>query len=472
MLARLAPAPRRSIVLLILLIVYIFYQVDKLLYAPLLPSMSSELHLSDDEAGLISGSAPTWMTIALAVPLALLADAWNRVYVLSGGLFLWSLFTALSSLARGFPALFLCRIGVGMGEAACNAPAYSLLADYFSPLQRTRALAIYTMGIYIAEGISYSFGGWMAQAYSWRKALLIPGIAGMVFSAVVALLVPEPKHLGSGDEVGARFIERRAGHYRPVGESDGLVPGADSFMVRLVRTLHPVREILVLFWRKPVLLALSGSAGMRLFSGYALGFWVVAFYDRVYKVPVEKVGSYLAIIIPVAGVVGTSIGGVVSDMWAKRVPRAPLLVAGITLLVAAFPLSAALFAPTYKQSLAWLFFSIVLSETWIAPAVSVVQRVTPAHMRGTSSSLYLFISSAMASFGTLVVGRINESSRDPKFIKFSLLYTVAGMYVASAAGFLATAWLYRRDAIVEDLGGDRIQSVGGEVVTGQPITYS
>jgi predicted MFS family arabinose efflux permease len=450
MLTRLAPPLRRSLVLLVLLVVYIFYQVDKLLYAPLLPSMASELHLSDDEVGLITGSAPTWMTIALAVPLALLADAWNRVFVLSGGLFLWSLFTTLSSLARGFPALFLCRIGVGMGEAACNAPAYSLLADYFSPLQRTRALAIYTMGIYIAEGISYSFGGWMAQAYSWRRALLVPGVAGMVFSVAVALLVPEPKNLGSGDEVGARFIERRVGHYRPVGEADGLVPGAESRLTRLLRGLHPVRDILVLFWRKPVLLALSGSAGMRLFSGYALGFWIVAFYDRVYEVPVEKIGGFLAVIIPVAGVIGTSAGGVVSDLWAKRVPRAPLLVAGTTLLAAAFPLSAALFASTYKHSLAWLFLSIVLSETWIAPAVSVVQRVTPAHMRGTSSSLYLFISSAMASFGTLVVGRINESSKDPKFIKYSLLYTVAAVYLASSIGFLATAWLYKPEMIVEE----------------------
>jgi MFS family permease len=59
----------------------------------------------------------------------------------------WSGFTALCGFAGGFTQLFLCRMGVGVGEAGGVAPAYSLIADYFPKSQRARALAAFAFGI-------------------------------------------------------------------------------------------------------------------------------------------------------------------------------------------------------------------------------------------------------------------------------------------------------------------------------------
>lgn len=48
-------------------------------------------------------------------------------------------------------------------------PRYSLISDYFEPVFHSRAISIYTLGIYLAEGISYAYGGYMAEIGQWRK---------------------------------------------------------------------------------------------------------------------------------------------------------------------------------------------------------------------------------------------------------------------------------------------------------------
>ena len=62
------------------------------------------------------------------------------------GLAVWSLMTALSGLARNYTQLLLARIGVGVGEASCSPAAHSLISDYFPLRQRATAISIYAIG--------------------------------------------------------------------------------------------------------------------------------------------------------------------------------------------------------------------------------------------------------------------------------------------------------------------------------------
>ena len=55
----------------------------------------------------------------------------------------WSSFTAVTGLARGFWHLLFARVCVGIGEAGCSPPAYSLISDYFEPKKRATALSIF-----------------------------------------------------------------------------------------------------------------------------------------------------------------------------------------------------------------------------------------------------------------------------------------------------------------------------------------
>ena len=97
----------------------------------------------------------------------MLADRTRRSLVIAGALTVWSAFTALCGTAASYAQLFLFRLGVGVGEAGGVAPSYALIADYFEPKRRARALAIYSLGVPL--GLA---GGTMAGAY------IVPGSAG------------------------------------------------------------------------------------------------------------------------------------------------------------------------------------------------------------------------------------------------------------------------------------------------------
>ena len=137
-----APA-RANLVLALLLLAYVFNFLDRQILGILAGPIIADLKLSDAEFGAIAGLAFAILYSVMAVPLAMLADRTSRSRVIAASLVIWSGFTALCGTATGFMQLFLFRLGVGIGEAGGVAPSYALIADYFPPRKRARALAIF-----------------------------------------------------------------------------------------------------------------------------------------------------------------------------------------------------------------------------------------------------------------------------------------------------------------------------------------
>ena len=121
----------RFYVLFILFLVYTFNFVDRQIIGILAGPIKAELRLTDTQLGLMGGIAFALLFAGLGIPIALLADRFNRVWIVTASLALWSAFTALCGTAQSFGQLFLFRVGVGVGEAGGVAPAYSLISDYF-----------------------------------------------------------------------------------------------------------------------------------------------------------------------------------------------------------------------------------------------------------------------------------------------------------------------------------------------------
>src|SRR3546814_3366986 len=63
----------------------------------------------------------------LGLPIAWIADRWNRRNLILAGIALWSAMTAGCGFAGSYATLFLARMGVGVGEAALSPAAYSML---------------------------------------------------------------------------------------------------------------------------------------------------------------------------------------------------------------------------------------------------------------------------------------------------------------------------------------------------------
>ena len=74
------------------------------------------------------------------------------------GLVIWCISTILCAFARSFWQLFVLRMLVGVGEATLHPAAYSLIADYFPPDRRGRAVGVFTMGGFIGAGLAIIVG--------------------------------------------------------------------------------------------------------------------------------------------------------------------------------------------------------------------------------------------------------------------------------------------------------------------------
>ena len=96
-----------------------------------------EWGLSDTALGLL-GTVFTLLYAVVGLPLGRLSDRKQRRLILAGGVFVWSLLTALSGAARSFSQLIVARLGVGVGEATCSPASTSLIGDLL-PDQPARA---------------------------------------------------------------------------------------------------------------------------------------------------------------------------------------------------------------------------------------------------------------------------------------------------------------------------------------------
>ena len=241
-----------------LIVVYTFNFIDRQIVGILAGPIKAELGLSDTQLGMMGGLAFALFYTALGVPIGLLADRRSRVWIMTVALALWSGFTALCGVAQNFWQLFLSRMGVGVGEAGGVAPAYSLIADYFPPAERARALAVYSFGIPLGSAAGIFLGGWIASTIDWRTAFIVVGLAGLALAPIFRLVVRDP--------VRGRFDPPRA-----------------------QTTAPPFGEVMRTLAAKPSFWLLSFGAGSCSILGYGLIFWLPSFFARTYGLELLEV---------------------------------------------------------------------------------------------------------------------------------------------------------------------------------------
>src|ERR1043165_6251785 len=121
-----APAYRHYL-LLVLTVIIAFNWLDRVALGIVLDDIKADLHLTDTQLGLLAGIAFALFYSVMGVPIARWADRGNRVTIISITTVIWSAAVALCGFAASFLHVMLVRIVVGVGEAGCLPPAYSLI---------------------------------------------------------------------------------------------------------------------------------------------------------------------------------------------------------------------------------------------------------------------------------------------------------------------------------------------------------
>lgn len=386
----------RWYVVWLLFLVYVLNFVDRQILIILMEPIRLEFGFSDGQLGLLGGLAFAVLYSTLGIPIARLADRSNRVNIISISIFVWSLATVLTGFARSFSQLLLARIAVGIGEAGCSPPAYSLLADYFRKEQRTTAFSIYSMGIYGGVFVGFLVGALVAEHYGWRAAFFVVGLPGVLLALVVKLTLREP----------------------PRGFSDGQTPRHE---------LPPVRQVLGQLAAKRTFRHLALAAALHAFVGYGVNGFHPSFLIRTHGFSVAEVGVVLSIVSAVSGVGGTWFGGWLSDRFTnlRRDVRWQLWVPGIATLINVPVALMAYSWPDRNGVVGLLFVSLVFGVMYLGPTFATLQRLVSARERALGSALLLLVINLVGlGLGPWLVGVLSDVMNH---------YYLAGGELAAAA---------------------------------------
>src|ERR1700760_2786425 len=102
-------ASYERLVLLLLTVAYAFNAMDRGIISIIGQAMKVDLGLTDAQLGLLSGTAFAALYAFGGIPIARLAERFNRVNVIATALVVWSGLTMLCGLAANFTQLLLSR---------------------------------------------------------------------------------------------------------------------------------------------------------------------------------------------------------------------------------------------------------------------------------------------------------------------------------------------------------------------------
>jgi MFS family permease len=353
----------RAYVLVLLVSVGIAGWVDRNVLAVLLQSIKLDLAFSDTELGLLGGVAFGVFYATVGLPIAWLADRTNRRSLIAVAVGLWSVMTAACGLAGGFPALFLARVGVGIGEAGGSPPSQSLVSDYFGPERRARAFGVLYLQIPLGFVVGYWLGGWLDGLVGWRLAFVLVGLPGVALALLVRLTLREP----------------------PRGNLE-VVSAAETASTSLASTLR-----FFVAHRPLRYLSLAGAAhGI---GAFAAALWLPAYFMRTFAVTGATAGAWLALAYGCGGTAGVLCGGQIADAFVRSTRNARWYAWACSIVIAAtLPCTALTYlAAAPMVAVAALIVATFLGHMFLGPVAALLQGLAGVHRRAMVAAFYLFL---------------------------------------------------------------------------------
>ncbi len=414
----------RTVVLILLTLLYAFNFIDRQIVGILAPFFADELGLNNTQIGLLTGLAFAFLYTVVGIPIAFLADRINRVNILAISLATWSGFTALMGFTNSFAQMALARMGVGIGEAGGSPPAHSIISDMYPKDKRASALAIYSLGIPFGIMFAYftvaMFLGKSGDEVPWRQIFIALGLAGIVLAIILRLVLREPERGAQEKKAGGKI------NTPPFGQA--------------LKTLLTIPS----WW------AMCMGIASASFVGYSFN----AFQTK-YLIPFDPefdkrtLMVALGIINGIFYAAGIYLGARLTDKMGKKSVRAYGWVPAISVAIACPLAIASFWAPSVWGHLGFVTVFVFFLGVYLGPSFAIAQTLAPINMRAMSTAMYFFILNMIAmGLGPLFTGLMADmfaKTHDPVHaVRLAMTVTSMGLFV-SAGFFLLAAKMLLRD---------------------------
>jgi MFS family permease len=374
------PSPARAwYAVFVFALALMINMLDRGIVSLLVGPIKRDLGLSDTEMSYVMGAAFVIFYMLLGLPIARLVDYKSRRAILGVGVTIWSFMTSLCGLAQSFWQLFVCRVGVGSGEA-CSGPAtFSMLADLFPKEKLPRAIAVLNFGFYAGTGLALIIGGTITQALSnappvtlpligatmrgWQLTFFVVGLPGLIVAALMAT-VREPKRRG-------RISANTNDSTKPI----------------------PVRDVFAFLSKNRTTFApIFIGMGIQVVMSYGAAGWGPAFYIRTFGWTPKEYGLVQGLITIAILPIGALAGSILAERFARAgrddANMRVVLLGKLVALPASilFP-----FMPNAYLAVAVSTFGLFCLSWTAAPLNAALQIITPNQMRGQITALFLFV---------------------------------------------------------------------------------
>jgi MFS family permease len=370
--------------------------LDRFILALLVAPLRRDMGITDTQFALLNGTAFIVTYALLGLAAGVLADRFSRRTIIFVGVAIWSLATSACGVTQNFAQLFLCRIGVGAGEACLNPSATSMITDYFPRERLTLATAIYAIGGTVGAGMSFLVGGsiialvtqhemfavpLIGDVRSWQAVFIIIGAPGLVL-ALLIFTITEPARRGRTNLV-------------PKGLSWRATYSA------LLKFMNQHRRFF--FWH---------YMGFTFASTVIVGSigWFPAHMARTFHMTTGRIGLTLGLTIVCSGVIGKVLCGRSVDALYRRGYRdAQLRWYAGCLLVAAPAIVIGTTSAHLGVFLAGVAALVTLMQPLPACAYASMNLVTPNELRGAGVAFFNVTVGLVGSIcGPILIATIGE----------------------------------------------------------------
>ena len=345
--------------LFLLLGINLFNYIDRQILAALEPDIRATFFAPGDlnamwKTGLLGDAF--FVTYMISAPiLGFLADRISRWIIVGSAVILWSLASGGSGLAATFTILFATRIFVGIGEGGYGPAAPTILADLFPIEIRGRVMAIFYTAIPVGSALGYVIGGVVGAHLGWRWAFYLVTLPGLLLGLLC-------------------FWQRD--------------PRVSEHHLAQESSRRGIGDYLKLFRTRSYLINCVAQTLMTFVTG-GLGFWAAAYLR--YRNQSPDVGmTIFGLIMVVAGLVSTLLGGIIADRLRSRFAGSYFLVSGIGMLIACPLFIATLYIP-FPAAWITMFLAIFFLFLNTGPSNTALANVSLPAVRATAFAANIFV---------------------------------------------------------------------------------
>src|SRR5471032_960043 len=393
-----------GIVLVMLSLMYLITYIDRVNVSTAAAGFAKDFHLSKTEIGLVF-SAFAYPYLLFQIIGGWVSDQFGTRRTLIACSLIWAFATVLTGLAGGLVSLLLARLLLGLGEGATFPAATSAMSRWVAAKDRGFAQGITHAAARLGNALAPGLIVAVMAVYGWRASFFVCAAISFVWLGAWMLIFREnPLEHPS-------LTQEERDLLPPPKPKGQLVPWG-----RLFKRMAPVTIVYFCYgWTLWLFLS-----------------WIPQYFLHSYNLDLKKSAIFAASVF-FAGVVGDTLGGVVTDRLLVRsgsLHKARSWMVAVCMGLTLFSLIPLMFTHDLYVSLACLSAGFFFAEMTIGPMWAIPMDIAP-EFSGTASGMMNTGSALAAILSPVVSGMLID-----RFGNWELPF-IGSMVLMAAGVFLA-----------------------------------